>query len=55
MAIPWQIMTSTIISKVIFGIFVFNILLHETFAEEKERDEKFCRNFKYFKAKNNFF
>ena len=47
MAIPWQIMTSTIISKVIFGIFVFNILLHETFAEEKERDEKFRRNLKY--------
>ena len=37
-----QIMTSTKISKVIFGIFVVNILLHETVAEEKERDEKLC-------------
>ena len=46
MAILPQIMTLTMISKVIFGIFLLNILLHETIAEEKKRDEKFCMIFK---------
>ena len=45
MAILPQIMTSTMISKVIFGVFFLNILIHETIGEEKKRDEKFCMIF----------
>jgi len=45
-------MTSTVISKVIFGIFILNILLHETLAEEKERDEKFLSMFNIVRFPN---
>merc|ERR1712223_1786792 len=52
MVISQQIMTSTVISKVIFGIFILNILLHETLAEEKERDEKFLSMFNIVRFPN---